>query len=113
MNVKTLGMQIRFLRKKAGYTQEALAEAADLSPTYLSQIECGKKKVSLNALIRLSEALGVTVDCLLSGNQGLAPSEVPPEIQRLFSSLSDQERHLLLETLTAFKHAFQDYHIDP
>ena len=38
-------------------SQEALAFAADLTPSYLSQIEAGKRNPSIGALYRLSSAL--------------------------------------------------------
>ena len=46
-----------------------LAEKAGLSLSYVSMIENGRRKVSLDALIRIANILGVTVDELLNGNQ--------------------------------------------
>jgi hypothetical protein len=38
---KELGANIRTFRKKAGLSQERLAEKAELHPVYISQVECG------------------------------------------------------------------------
>jgi len=46
-------------------SQEALAFNADLSPTYLSQIESGKRNPSLDALFRLATALQMELSELL------------------------------------------------
>ncbi len=55
-----LGSKIRELRQSIGSSQEQLAWAADLSQSYLSQIENGDvKNPSAAALLRLSEAMHV------------------------------------------------------
>lgn len=53
------GRRLRELRKERGLTQEALAEAADLSGNYISDLELGRKVPSLTILVRLAQALGV------------------------------------------------------
>lgn len=54
---------IKFYRKQNKLTQEMLAERADLSISYIKQIESGTefKNVSLTAILKLSKALGITV----------------------------------------------------
>lgn len=54
---------IRFYRKKLHYTQEELAERADVSISYIKQIESGKefKNVSLTTLLKLSKALDTSI----------------------------------------------------
>ena len=44
-------------RRARGLTQDALADAADLDPTYIRKIEMGKKTPSRKALTRLAAAL--------------------------------------------------------
>jgi transcriptional regulator with XRE-family HTH domain len=56
---RTLGETIRTLRKQAGFSQERLAEKADLSPVYISRIECGKENISVDAAMRIAKAVGV------------------------------------------------------
>jgi transcriptional regulator with XRE-family HTH domain len=60
------GRRLRELRKKRGMTQEALAEAADLSGNYISDLELGLKVPSLTILVRLSEALDIGTPELLA-----------------------------------------------
>jgi transcriptional regulator with XRE-family HTH domain len=54
-----IGENIRVARKDAGLSQEQLAEKADLHPVYISQVECGKKAVSIEAIWKFSKALKV------------------------------------------------------
>jgi XRE family transcriptional regulator, regulator of sulfur utilization len=56
---EVLGEMIRLYRKRAGLSQEKLAEKAELHPTYISHLECGKKTISADALIRIAKALKV------------------------------------------------------
>ncbi|HEX8617064.1 MAG TPA: helix-turn-helix transcriptional regulator [Thermoanaerobaculia bacterium] len=59
------GRRLREIRKEHGLTQEALAEFADLSGNYISDLELGRKVPSLTIIVRLSQALGVAVADLL------------------------------------------------
>ena len=60
------GRRLRELRKERGLTQEALAEAADLSGNYISELELGQKVPSLTILVCLAQALEVGAPELLS-----------------------------------------------
>jgi len=46
-------------------SQEKLAEKADLSTNFISDIECGKVNISLDALVRIANALKVTLADLI------------------------------------------------
>ncbi|HEY5504701.1 MAG TPA: helix-turn-helix transcriptional regulator [Sedimentisphaerales bacterium] len=54
---RVIGDTIRFRRKKAGFTQEKLAEMVDLNPKYLGEIERGEKIISIEALLRIAKAV--------------------------------------------------------
>jgi transcriptional regulator with XRE-family HTH domain len=54
-----VGKHIRTCRTHAGLTLEQLAEKADLSWPYLSEIERGRENISLDKLVRLAQALNV------------------------------------------------------
>ena len=64
---KNLGASIRSFRKKAGLTQEKLAEKAELHPVYMSQVENGHKAISVEALWKISKALHVPISLLFQG----------------------------------------------
>jgi transcriptional regulator with XRE-family HTH domain len=63
---KLFGRRLRELRKARGLTQEALAELAELSGNYISDLELGLKVPSLTILVCLSQALDVDVPELLA-----------------------------------------------
>jgi DNA-binding XRE family transcriptional regulator len=53
---------IRVWRAHRGLTREALAAAAGVSPSYLSEIETRRKPGSLAAVVKLAAALRVPLD---------------------------------------------------
>lgn len=69
-NLQRFGENIRKARKQRGWTQEDLADAADLAPVQVSRIERGVREIRLTTLVRLTEALKVTADDLLRGVKG-------------------------------------------
>ena len=60
-----VGSNIRTCRTNASLTLEKLAELADLSWPYLSEIERGRENISLDKLAKLAKALNVTLTKLV------------------------------------------------
>ena len=58
---KELGNRIREIRKIKGLTQEELGEMANLSYKYVGELERGKVNVSLDSLVRISQALDIHI----------------------------------------------------
>lgn len=56
---ETFAANLRRIRNAKGLSQDDLAYEAEISRSYLSQIEKGSFHVSLKIIGRLSEALGV------------------------------------------------------
>ena len=67
LQLTVLGDAIRRRRKRAGLSQEELAEKADLHPVYIGKIERGEQWVSLHALLRIAKAMGITASDLIKG----------------------------------------------
>ena len=62
-----IGLNIAYYRKREGLTQEALAEKAKISRSYISAIESPAvvKPISLDVLFRIADVLGVKETKLL------------------------------------------------
>lgn len=60
-----VGLAVARLRRQANMTQEDLAGVAEIDRSYLSEIESGKKNISIKMLKRLAKALGVKASKLL------------------------------------------------
>ena len=63
-----IGNRITERRKGLGWTQEELAEKADLTPQFVSYAESGKRAMRPENLLKLSKALNVSADYLLTGD---------------------------------------------
>lgn len=63
-----IGQRITDRRKKLGWTQEELAEKGDLTPQFVSYAESGKRAMRPENLLKISSALGVSADYLLTGD---------------------------------------------
>jgi len=57
----SIGETVRMLRKRKGYSQEKLAEMADLHTTTISEIECGKSNLTIISLERIAHALDSSI----------------------------------------------------
>ena len=51
------GIRVRQLRKQKGWSQEKLAEEANLHRTYIGAIERGERNLSLLNIAKIAEAL--------------------------------------------------------
>lgn len=60
-----VGLNIQNLRRQANLTQEKLAHNANIDRSYISEIELGKRSVSLPIIERIADALGVDPEVLL------------------------------------------------
>jgi transcriptional regulator with XRE-family HTH domain len=56
---RLIGDNIREYRKKAGFSQEKLAEKADLHPVYISQVERAERAITIDSLLRITKALRI------------------------------------------------------
>jgi transcriptional regulator with XRE-family HTH domain len=74
----TLGKRIRDVRKDLGWSQEDLAEAANLDRSYIGGIERGERNISFTILCKLAGALRRDVGALTLG--------IPPKRKSTSSS---------------------------
>jgi transcriptional regulator with XRE-family HTH domain len=71
---RVLGENIRMHRKRARLSQEKLAEKAELSMAYLSEVENGKENISIDALARIAKVFGLWVGDLLCAPRAASDS---------------------------------------
>ena len=63
--LKILAENIRVKKKKKKYSQEYLAEQADITPQHLYRIENEKVCPTILVVVNIAKALGVTIDKLI------------------------------------------------
>lgn len=64
----TVGERIMFLRNSQGYTREYLAKKTDISSKFLYEIEVGKRGFSATTLLKLADALEVSMEYIMTGH---------------------------------------------
>ena len=67
------GNRLRNLRKQRGKTQEQLAAAVNIDTVHLGNIELGKRGLSIDLMIELSNVLNVSLDYLIIGRERTSP----------------------------------------
>ena len=78
LDYKNIGKRIVRRRKRLKISQIDLAEKIGISNNYLSSIEHGKEKPSLDILVKICNAISVTPDYLIMGN--MYSNNVPQNI---------------------------------
>jgi transcriptional regulator with XRE-family HTH domain len=61
---KRIGQRLKAPRVELGLSQDHVAKACKLSPSYLSQLEAGLRNPTVGVLYRLSKVLGVKLEDL-------------------------------------------------
>jgi transcriptional regulator with XRE-family HTH domain len=66
-NIKIrFGRRLRELRLEKGWSQETLANIAEIDRTYIPGIESGKRNVSIEVILKLSNAFEIDISQLFS-----------------------------------------------
>lgn len=91
LDYKAIGKRIKVARIRMEITQEQLADRVSVSPTHLSNIETGSTRVSLTTIVKIANALNVTVDDLLCDNLVKARPQFERDMQSLLDDCNDHE----------------------
>ena len=103
IDYKSIGKRIKTARIRLDMTQERLAEQVNLSPSHLSNIETGTTKVSLPTIIKLANALQVSVDSLLADSVVQSKAVFEEDIQTILSDCDDYEIRVIADIAAATK----------
>lgn len=103
----SMGKRIRKYREIKKWTQSELAEKINMTNTTISHIEVGTGKPELNTLVRIANALGVTVDMLLC--ESLTVSDIPYkcELSDFMNQCSPEELRLICDIVPPLVKSFR------
>ena len=99
MDYKRLGTRIREERKKLNLTQAQLAEAIEISDTYMGSIERGERSLTLDTLVRLVSRLGVTVDYLLADSVPDSDSNIMEQFKQIVDQQPLERKQMAINVL--------------
>lgn len=99
MNIdyRQIGQHIKQMRKTKKMTQEVLAERLDVSVGYVSQIERGATKISLDLLAAIATILDCEIAWLLDGVSVGQRTYLEDALQTKIHTLSPQKKKLLFQ----------------
>lgn len=108
MNYRKLGERIREERRRLGLTQAQLAEAVDISDTYMGAIERGERSLTLDTLVRLVERLGVTVDYMLMDSVSDNDINIVEQFRQIVDGQSLERKQMAIHVLRAIFSYFEN-----
>ncbi len=94
-----IGSRIKATRKTAGKTQEWLAEQIDVSVGYISQLERGITKISLETLAEICSVLDGDMAYLVSGSAKSRDDYMQDEIARKIPLLSERDKKIVSDLI--------------
>jgi transcriptional regulator with XRE-family HTH domain len=96
---KELGKRIHEIRIKSNITQEKLAELSGVSSNFISQIERGRNKCSLETIDSLSNAMNTPLNELFNFRlpNPSFKDNFTKRIEIMLKNLSDKDKNLVLE----------------
>ncbi|SEG56334.1 DNA-binding transcriptional regulator, XRE-family HTH domain [Bacillus sp. ok061] len=105
-----LSIRIKELRKEKKWSQRELGEKVDVSESFVSKVESGKKQPSREVTTKFSEVFNVTTDYLLGRSEDpelneeedKVVSEEGKNIMSLIESLPEDERKKAWEQLEMY-----------
>ena len=105
LDATKIGKRIQDTRKARGLTQSDLAAKVDITPKYLSNIECGDKVPKFETFVAIANVLEVSADSLLLDVVDHAAAGVASELSAALHTRPKEEQlrilkviHTLLET---------------
>ena len=99
IDCKKLGKRICDERQRLHLTQAALAEAVDISNTYMGTIKRGERSLTLDTPVRLVNRLGGTVDYLLADSAADNDANILEQFRQITDGQSPARKGLALNMM--------------
>ena len=104
LGLSVIGQRIQQLRKSCGMTRSQLQARSRISHSWLSRIESGQMTPSLGTLEKISEALGVGLNCFfvpMSNSEALLEDAFIQELRPFLRQLDWKQWQSILKCLAA------------
>lgn len=103
INYYQLGLRVKSYRKKAGFSQEELADRVGSATSTIAHAESGTSKPSLPLLVKIARELGVSIDQLLCDSLPIAQTYLERDIADLLADCSAEEKRMIRDIIAATK----------
>lgn len=104
-----LGNRVRKYRNERHWSQEKLAEEADVSLNTISWIEGGQTRMSIEVFMRLVQALGVDAELPLFGENSDSDKTDYARIRFWIGQLQRDERAIVIQTMGTLTESLQKH----
>lgn len=102
IDYKLIGSRVREERIKYNLTQEKLAESVGISASYMELLERGERILSVETLVKLSVALGVSTDSLLEATlDSVEKDTFAVQFSLMMSELTNEQKQMVLDVIRA------------
>lgn len=108
MIYKLAGRQIRLLRNQHDITQKDFAEKINSSQNYLSDVETGKKRPSLDYYITIANFFKVSLDYIFQDSLDMKKNVIIDNVILKMSYMNDEDQKFvlrLIESLEEYKNS--------
>ncbi|WP_051204961.1 helix-turn-helix domain-containing protein [Butyrivibrio sp. VCD2006] len=104
--VREFGLQIRNRRLSRGFSQDELAIKSGLHHTYISKLECGLKAPTILTMMKICDALNISLNDLLSDFSSVDFSDdehnrYPLKCYKLITTLSPAQQEKIYKIVLA------------
>lgn len=104
MNYESLGGKIKELRISMDLTQAQVAEALNVTPGYISNVENNRTAMSLRILIYYAKLMNITLDSLVGRVEPeYENTALDNELIGLIKHMSDENKLKLINTIKSWK----------
>lgn len=102
LNYKVIGNRIQTRRKSKGITQEKMAEGLDFSVGFISQLERGITRPSLESLYDVVEYLDCTIADILDESNRYDTAYSQTDFNSMYEMLSYRDQRLFFYMLETY-----------
>ena len=111
LNYDLIGMRIRQYREAKSLSQEELADNAGISWRHLNYVEHGERKISVDVLIALANALDVNANDLLTDHLTGSNTSMKEEADEILTNCTPTEKAILMDMLKHMKKLLSEHGI--
>jgi len=102
IDYRLIGSRVRDERIKYNLTQEKLAENVGISASFMGLLERGDRILSVETLVKLSVALGVSTDSLLEATfDSVKKDSFAIQFSLMMNELTDDQKQMVLDVIRA------------
>ena len=97
-----VGLRIREIRESMHLSREKFSEKCDISPSFLSDVERGKKSLTSKTIFKICTACNISADYIVLGHKEGFDKDVGIE---LLNSFNDEDMEHIINILYEIKNS--------